>query len=370
MFYIPLSRERGAAGDFRAEKSPVSLAETLGLRIFAVANETTVMKQRLCGYVKMAAGLLLCATMTFCSGKAGGKPAAAPSRPSGQTETPRAGTEQEDAFPFPTIPETMTEPQERRSFLLLHYWDNYDFADTALLRRPEVTEQGLVNYVALAGSHPDEAEVGRALDVFCGRLLASEEAAKEMPALMEKYLYDPMSPMPDEALYARFLDALLAHVPADDARRGRWTFLRALLGRNNPGQRAENFTYYLPDGQRRTLAETPVNAPVLLLFFYDPECENCHATLQEMKANDALAEAVRSGRAQVLAVYTEGNPGLWRARLDEIPAGWTVGADREQIKTEALYDLKAMPSLYLLDADRRVLLKDASFGRICEAMGW
>lgn len=328
------------------------------------------MKQKLHHCMNLAAALLLCATLTFCSGKAGGKAVPASSRPVEQTDTAPQNVAEQDAFPFPAIPEVMTDPQERRSYLLLHYWDNYDFADTALLHRAEVTEQGLVNYVALAGSHPDTVEADEALGVFCEKLSTSAEARKEMPSLMEKYLYDPMSPMRDESLYARFLDALLAYVPKDDARRERWGFLRQLIGRNNPGQEAEDFVYYLPDGQRHTLSDTAVKASALLLFFYDPECENCHAVLQEMKANRALAEAVTDGQVQVLSIYTEGNPDVWRARLEEIPAGWTVGTDRELIKTKALYDLKAMPTLYLLDADKRVLLKDASFGQICEAMGW
>ena len=44
-----------------------------------------------------------------------------------------------------------------------------------------------------------------------------------------------------------------------------------------------------------------------------------------------------------------------------MPKEWIVGTDQEQIKTEALYDLKAMPVLYLLDKDMNVLLKDASY---------
>ena len=34
------------------------------------------------------------------------------------------------------------------------------------------------------------------------------------------------------------------------------------------------------------------------------------------------------------------------------------------MKTGALYDLKAMPSLYLLDGKKTVLLKDAAFEEI------
>lgn len=47
--------------------------------------------------------------------------------------------------------------------------------------------------------------------------------------------------------------------------------------------------------------------------------------------------------------------------LPDMPEGWTVGTDREAVKTGALYDLKAMPSLYLLDGQKRVLLKDVPY---------
>ena len=116
------------------------------------------MKQNFYKCVRLAAGLLLCVSLTFCSGKAGGKSVSSSSRSVGDAESTPQNVAGQDAFPFPAIPETMTEPQERRSYLLLHYWDNYDFADTVLLHRADVTEQGLVNYVALAGTHPDKAE--------------------------------------------------------------------------------------------------------------------------------------------------------------------------------------------------------------------
>ena len=47
-----------------------------------------------------------------------------------------------------------------------------------------------------------------------------------------------------------------------------------------------------------------------------------------------------------------------------MPEGWTVGTDHEAIKTGALYDLKAMPSLYLLDGNKQVILKDAPYEQI------
>jgi hypothetical protein len=48
-----------------------------------------------------------------------------------------------------------------------------------------------------------------------------------------------------------------------------------------------------------------------------------------------------------------------------LPKEWIVGTDREEIKQRCLYDLKAMPSLYLLDGDKKVILKDVSYRKIC-----
>lgn len=52
-----------------------------------------------------------------------------------------------------------------------------------------------------------------------------------------------------------------------------------------------------------------------------------------------------------------------------MPEGWMVATDREAVKMGALYDLKAMPSLYLLDGQKRVVLKDALLGQIREILG-
>lgn len=102
----------------------------------------------------------------------------------------------------------------------------------------------------------------------------------------------------------------------------------------------------------------------MILMFYDPECESCHKVLLQMAADTSLAEAVRSGRLSVLAIYTEGNDEAWRKALADIPEGWIVGTDYEVIKTRALYDLKAMPSLYLLDGKKQVILKDTPYEQI------
>lgn len=272
-------------------------------------------------------------------------------------------------FFLPEIPVTLTEPEARRTYLLIHYWEQFDFADTTLVNNRDVTEQGFVNFIALLNEGGVTKRLAReSLENWCGGFMTEAHARKVLMRMADDYLYNPNSPFYNEVLYGLYLEALLNKLPADDVRRSTFDFRLKLLKRNNVGQKATDFAYYLPGGERRTLAATPVKNDRLLLVFYDPECESCHAVLGQMAADGRLAAAVRNGRLSVLAVYTEGNEAAWRKSLPDMPEGWMVGTDREAVKNRALYDLKAMPSLYLLDGKKTVLLKDARFENVMELL--
>ncbi|WP_304199529.1 DUF5106 domain-containing protein [Phocaeicola plebeius] len=276
-------------------------------------------------------------------------------------------TVSEAKFPFPAIPTMLTQPEERKAYLMAHYWENFNFADTALVNNRNVSEQGAANYLAiLVDGTLSEAQVKGSLDGFCKGMEVQEHARKVFLQMMEDYLYNPNSPFHNEGLYALFLERMLKSEFVDEARKSSLKFSLDLISRNCPGKVATDFVYFLPDGSRHSLAQTRAKNNRLLLVFYDPECPSCHETMQEMVADGMLAEAVKAGKLTVLAVYTEGNQEVWKRTLSDLPQGWMVGSDHETVKQGALYDLKAMPSLYLMDGTKRVLLKDAPYAKIRE----
>lgn len=310
-------------------------------------------------------GLLISLILLLASCRA--KPGTAEAKECTHTES---SVVQEQGFPFPEIPATLTEPEARKAWLLSHYWEQFDFADTTLVNNRDITEQGFVNFIALLadGTTPEDL-MRKSLENWCTGFVGQAHARKVLTQTADDYLYNPNSPFYNEALYGMYLETLLQALPAGDAMRSSYDFKLKLLKRNNVGDRATDFAYYLSDGTRHTLAATPMKGDRLLLVFYDPECESCHAVLGQMAADRGLAEAVKAGKLSVLAVYTEGNDEAWRKALPDMPAGWMVGADHEAVKTGALYDLKAMPSLYLLDGKKTVLLKDAGFEKIVSVLG-
>lgn len=314
------------------------------------------------GMWKILTGMCLLALLAACS--SGNGKAEKNGRAAEAVAADRRPTEK--AFPLPQVPMVMTDAAEREAFLLTHYWDAYAVPDTLRAADRQVVEQAFVAFATLLERRASEPETVRAaMGSFCGALeQAGTRVRTDLTRLMDECLYNPNSRFYDEALYAVYLEERLVVADKADPLRSAWVFKLDLIRRNAVGSAASDFVYYLPDGRRCSLYTTPMRGRRLLLVFYDPECHSCHDILVGMFADPVLNRALETDRVTVLAVYTEGKPEVWKKYLEGMPAKWLIGEDRRSVKDKALYDLKAMPTLYLLDADRKVLLKDAPFDEI------
>jgi len=181
--------------------------------------------------------------------------------------------------------------------------------------------------------------------------------------IAERYLDDPNSPLRNEALYMVYLEELLRLPGLSEYDRIRPAARLETARKNRPGGVATDFAYLDRTGKRRTLHTTAKGRP-LLLVFYDPECGHCAGILQQVGESPVLRECVARQELAVLAVYTEGNRRLWDETKTRMPQEWTVGFDLDSIVERELYAVPAMPVMYLLDGDRRVVLKDAMLPEI------
>ena len=74
---------------------------------------------------------------------------------------------------------------------------------------------------------------------------------------------------------------------------------------------------------------------------------------------------LNSGRLKLLAVTPEADYEEWMNHA--YPSNWLVGYDKEEVIYEQrLYDIQRLPCLYLLDKNKRVLLKEADYDRLCK----
>ena len=149
--------------------------------------------------------------------------------------------------------------------MLTHYWDSYNFSDTALVNNRAVTEQGLVNQLSLlSASEATQEEIKGGIGNLCTGMESQEHARQVFMRLMDDYLYNPNSPYYNETLYAAYLRRMLQSTALDEARKSSLKFKLELISRNNVGKAATDFTYYLADEECRTLRTTTVQGDKLL----------------------------------------------------------------------------------------------------------
>lgn len=267
-------------------------------------------------------------------------------------------------FVLPVIPAMLTTSESRADYLVRHYWENVDFNDTIWLNHQEMLEQAWVDYIDLMRLVPKETINNALRQVY-------KNAEKQKPffsyftTLADKYLYDPNSPMRNEELYITVLDAMLESDLLDETEKILPNERRKLAERNRPGRLAEDFTYTLSSGKNGTLHD--LKAQYTLLFINNPGCHACEESLTELKQAPAINRELEAGRLKILAIYPDEELQEWKRHLSDFPKEWINGYDKGLvIKEKNLYDLKAIPTLYLLDQKKIVILKDAPIREIEE----
>ena len=286
--------------------------------------------------------ILSCLLMVSCGGK-GQKP---------QTLDKRT-----KALTMPTIPAMITNQTDRADYLAARFWDNFDFLDSTLIDTPDFAEQAFVNYIDI---FPHVSE--QALKLSIGKTLESTLVDPKMfvyfLSLFEKYLYDPLSPMRNEEYYAIAIEYIIASQEVDELDKVRPRFQLAQVNKNRKGMISVDFTYTMSNGKQGTMHK--VNSEFLILFFNNPGCGACADYQQGLVYSPIVSQMTERGRLKILAMYVDEDFEAWEQHCADFPESWINGYDASiAIRGQDLYDLRAIPSLYLLDKDKRVMLKDA-----------
>ena len=155
-------------------------------------------------------------------------------------------------FTLPAIPPMMTAPEQRADFLVKHYWDNVNFADTNYIHHPEVTEQAWADYCDILNHLPLET-AQEAMRKTIEQTNVDKKVFTYITDLADKYLYDPNSPMRNEEFYIPVLDAMLASPLLEEIEKVRPKARRELAQKNRIGTKALNFSYTLASGAQGSL---------------------------------------------------------------------------------------------------------------------
>ena len=258
-------------------------------------------------------------------------------------------------FVYPVPPDSICGRQDRINYMVEHFWTERTIADTAYFQSPKL----LLDYLYLLKQTDEQQEH---IQSFVSLACKQENTFGLILYWLDNILYDSSSPHYNENLYSSLLDVVIIS-DADSVMKLIPQQRIEIMNKNQVGKQANDFSFVNKEGYSNSLYK--VEAPLLLIVFNNPECSLCHQTEKSIVQNDFLQSLLDSGRLKLLAITPDADYEEWIKHI--YPANWLVGYDKEKaIYEQRLYDIQRLPCLYLLDKDKRVLLKEADYDRLCK----
>ena len=267
------------------------------------------------------------------------------------------------------IPSVYSSDEEKADYVLGHYWDGLFLGDgrtdsTLILGVPKAeVEQRMSNYILFLTQVPLRKAQCSVEGFFSAieKKHAADTASRLLPAMAEvvgHYLYDPNSPMRNEDLYLPFVSRLAESRFTPAGMKPAYRHDAQMCSLNQFGQKVPDFKFRTLKG--RTMHLYGVKARYTMLFFSNPGCHACKGIIEDVMGSPAVPEMIADGTLAVVNVYIDEDLDAWKAYAPNYPESWYSGYDPDYIiRQDLLFNVRAIPSLYLLDAEKKVVMKDA-----------
>jgi AhpC/TSA family. len=259
-------------------------------------------------------------------------------------------------FPAPEVPSILTTPEQHLGFLLAHYWDNFNFADSVEVKEKYVAE-AFANYASML-YYAQAPEAQKSLVQFLQKAALHDTTFLHFISLADTFIYNPNAPYHHDENYL-FLIEQVIDAPAIPAKLlPELRYRREMLSKNRVGTPATDFSFETLEGTKHLY---DYHNPLTILYFYNPGCHSCEALSQRLAAMPALQDALTKKEIALLSVCVDADTQTWIQNRKH-PEHWIDGYDRTgRLSSQRLYDLKAIPCLYLLGPKHEILLKDPTF---------
>ncbi len=178
----------------------------------------------------------------------------------------------------------------------------------------------------------------------------------------EKYFYDANSPVLNEEIYIPALEEIMSAKSISDIDKMQYEWQLKTCKVNRVGQEVGNFAFRELTSQNKYRNSNlhSIKADYTLIFFNNPDCPTCSLYKTHLKEHPLIQDMINSGKMKVLSMFTDEDVELWRSRRMDFPTDWIYAYDPDfTIRENNFFAVRAVPSLYLLDKDKKTILKDA-----------
>lgn len=258
------------------------------------------------------------------------------------------------------VPAVYTELRLRAEYLAMHYWDHFDFADTAFVgSTANITEQAIIDFFSIFPYTSYQTSCNG-----IKRLLDQAQKNRAMYAFftskMEQILFYPNSSMRNEEYFIPVLEHMVASDSLDAYRKGRPRAMLAQVQKNRPGMQAADIRYTTENGSQGSLYD--LKTDFVLVFFHGLDLGNAREVSQMIDVSQPVKQMIAQKKLTILSIYLDMAEEQWKEYLPQMPETWIHGYDKNlDIRQRQTYVLRVLPALYLLDKEHKVVMKEVAF---------
>jgi len=260
----------------------------------------------------------------------------------------------------PLLPDGRQDTDAMYQIYKSQFFDNIDFSDARILYTPVYHSRLRIYFNNVLMQDPDSIirEADRVID-----------KARAHPEVFEYTIWFITNNA--EASQVMGMDKVFVHMVEnyyltdevdwmDDQRlesmRQRAEELKPLLlGETAPDVR-------LRDPEGKTLGLHEIEADYLVLYFWDSECPFCLQAAPKLKET---WEALKDDGVRIVAINTEREQSKWLDAISDYPQDWIhlhdAGGEGNVLDTYSIY---AIPKVYILDEEKKILAKDIGIEHI------
>ena len=222
--------------------------------------------------------------------------------------------------------------------------------------KPVYDEASLRAFV-LSTPSMNESSALDSLDIILVNALKDSVLFRQTVSFLSEPFSNANSSYRNQRLYAKILAAAINSNWYNTNEKEKAKEKLTLSQQNNIGSAANDFPYTTPGGSVKRMYE--IKANFLLLYFNEPECEACKEMKAALSQSTIINQKLKTGELKVFSIYMDSDIKNWKSHLGDYPKQWLQGIGEDKILYKSnRYDLSAIPTMYLLDKDKKVLLKD------------
>lgn len=256
-------------------------------------------------------------------------------------------------FDYPVVPDTMSTLEGRANYFLTHFWDKFNFSKTVDNR--EAFDEAFENYLQMF-PHAHRNVVKTSINSVMNRAQSNMKNFWLFADDAENMLYSPEAQVRSEEAYVYFIENILRSSKVKKNEKQRYQAQLVKINTNQVGSIAPDFKFDDLNGNHKNLFDI-AEGKIYIILFNDMECSDCAMARLRLSTNVRLNQLIEDGTIVFISITPEKYSKAWAEVAKTYSDTWIIGASAD---ADEKYDLRQLPCIYMLDADKKIIAKQVS----------